>query len=222
VLRQLFSQSSANGLTLKVKTVEILEHLNVKFLWNFICQSTPSLVALFRSSPEFSMDPSSAPATSSFTRRRILGWGGVGAVGAITGYLGWPRHDSGSGAVAPVTEVVSDPVADRPLEAAQAGAPSQTGVIGRDRFLPHLKSAFVLDSGVSCTLAEVGAARKLVGLAAEFTSFSLLFTAPAGFTQESRIHRLTHREMGELELFLSPIGLSGEVTHLEAAFSQRV
>jgi hypothetical protein len=75
---------------------------------------------------------------------------------------------------------------------------------------------------VPCTLADVGAAGKLVGATAEFTSFSLLFAAPAGFTMESGIHRLTHRKMGELELFLSPIGLSDEVTHLEAVFTQRV
>jgi hypothetical protein len=166
------------------------------------------------------MDPSSASGTSSFTRRRILGWGGVGAVGAITGYLTWPRHEDGPAAVAPVTQSV--PVADHPQESTGSETPSHAGVIGREDFLPHLKSTFVLDSGVSCTLAEVGAARKLVGPTAEFTCFSLLFTAPAGLTPDSRIHRLTHRKMGELELFLSPIGLSGEVTHLEAVFTQRV
>lgn len=116
----------------------------------------------------------------------------------------------------------SVPVAASPVEAPQSETPPQPGVIGRDDFLPHLKSAFVLDSGVSCTLAEVGAAGKLVGPTAEFTSFSLLFTAPAGLTLDSRIHRLTHRKMGELELFLSAIGLSDEVTHLEAVFTQRV
>jgi hypothetical protein len=122
--------------------------------------------------------------------------------------------------VAPVAKAA--PVAASPVEAPQSETPLQPGVIGRDDFLPHLKSAFVLDSGVGCTLTEVSAERKLVGPTAEFTSFSLLFAAPAGVTFDSRIHQLTHRKMGELELFLSPIGRSGEVTHLEAVFTQRV
>lgn len=170
------------------------------------------------------MDPSSTLSTSLFTRRRILGWGGVGAVGAITGYLTWPRHEDAPVTVDPVAKAAADPVlvVDTPEEVAQSETPTQAGAIGRDDFLPHLKTAFVLDSGMSCTLAEVGAARKLVGPAAEFTCFSLLFTALAGVTFDSRIHRLTHGKMGELELFLSPIGRSGEVTHLEAVFTQRV
>jgi hypothetical protein len=140
-------------------------------------------------------------------------------VGAITGYLTWPRHEDGPGKVAPVAQTVADSV---PVGAARSEASSQASAIGREDFLPHLKSTFVLDSGVSCTLAEVSAAGKLVGPTAEFTSFSLLFIAPAGSSLESRIHRLTHGKMGELELFLSPIGLSDELTRLEAVFTQRV
>lgn len=154
----------------------------------------------------------------------MLGWGGVGAVGAITGYFSWPRAEDGLGTVAPVAKAVAEtvPVADSPVEAVRSETPPQSGVIGRDDFLPHLKSVFDLDSGVNCTLTEVGAAHKLVGPTAEFTSFSLLFTAPTGITCDSRIYRLTHQKMGELELFLSPIGSSDEVTRLEAVFTQRV
>jgi hypothetical protein len=166
------------------------------------------------------MDSSTSPATSSFTRRRVLGWGGVGAFGAITGYFSWPRHELGSRVVLKGADVV--PVAENQVRTMPSAAGSQVRGMGRDAFVAHLESVFVLESGASCTLVEVGAARKLVAPSAEFTSFSLLFSAPAGFSAESRIYRLSHREMGEMDLFLSPVGYSKGKVSLEAIFSQRV
>ena len=92
----------------------------------------------------------------------------------------------------------------------------------REDFLPHLKSVFRLDSSTNCTLVDVGAAQKLVSPTAEFTSFSLLFTAPAEFVAESRICQLTHGKMEPLDLFLSPVGRSKEHVFLEAIYSQRI
>jgi hypothetical protein len=162
------------------------------------------------------MDPLSASASSLITRRRILGWGGAGVVGAITGHLTWSRHEGGLDTVTPVG------TADGSSENLVSEISSHSRVIVREDFLPHLKSAFVLDSGLSCTLTEVSAAQKLVGSDVEFTSFTLLFTAPVGASLDSRIHSFTHRKMGQFELFLSPIGLADEVTRLEAVFTQRV
>lgn len=166
------------------------------------------------------MEATSAKVASLFTRRRVLGWGGAGAVGAVAGCLTWPRSEGGLGPMTPAADVV--PATDQPAEGVRSDIPAPSGVVGRDDFLPHLKTSFVLDSGLSCTLTEVSAARKLAGPGAGFTSFSLLFMASAGTSCDSRIHRVTHGKMGELELFLSPIGHAGEATRLEAVFSQRV
>ena len=163
------------------------------------------------------MDPTSAPV--SLTRRRILGWGSAGTIGGIACYLGWPRPESGS-----VTEVKQPlPKASATTPEPQPSAPpTVSGGIRRDDFLPHLKSTFQLDSGNRCTLVEVSAAMETASATASFTSFSLLFAAPADSPVESRVHQLTHPQMGTLDLFISPVGQSKEHVYLEAVCSQRV
>lgn len=106
-------------------------------------------------------------------------------------------------------------------ESPAPGSPKLAGTLRRDDFLPHLKSAFQLDSGSHCTLIEVGTAHRLVSPTAEFTSFALLFAAPIEFAPDSKIYHLSHGQMGPLDLFLSPVGRSKEHVHLEAVFSQR-
>ena len=161
------------------------------------------------------MDPSPTSAARSLTRRRILGWGGVGAIGGITGYLAWPRHPSGSVAAINPPSPKSSAASSLPHSAAPQTAASG---IRRDDFLPHLKSTFQLDSGNRCVLIEVSAAQET----SNFSSFSLLFTAPVDSTAESRIYQITHPQMDTLDLFLSPIGHSKEHVFLEAVCSQRV
>ncbi len=94
--------------------------------------------------------------------------------------------------------------------------------MSREAFLPHLKSTFLLDSGSSATLLNVSTAQQTASSTSTFVSFSLLFSAPAGSPAESRIYQVTHPKMGELELFISPVGHSKELVHLEAICSQRV
>lgn len=169
------------------------------------------------------MAPSENP-TKRCTRRRILGWSSAGVIGGLAGYWGL-RHQP-SETVIEATAAAGKPAVESPLEvppdSTASETPSPAGASRREDFLPHLKSAFQLDSATRCTLAEVSAAREMLGLTAKFTSFSLLFTAPGDFAAESKIYHLTHDQMGPLDLFLSPVGRSKDQVHLEAVFSQRV
>ncbi|MEO5714172.1 MAG: hypothetical protein ABIT37_11850 [Luteolibacter sp.] len=167
--------------------------------------------------------PTQESSNHSFTRRRILGLGGAGAVGGLACYLGWQGRET------PQTAAVSAPRREAPAtqveipETAQSAAAHATGALRRDDFLPHLNSQFRLGSaGETCKLVEVGAAQKFMGTTAEFVSFSLLFAAPAGFVAESRIHPLGHAKLETMELFISPVGHSKEHVYLEAVCCQRV
>jgi hypothetical protein len=51
----------------------------------------------------------------------------------------------------------------------------------------------------------------------ERLQFSLVFSGPPVLGQGT--YRLTHAELGELDLFLVPIGRDGEVVRYEAAFA---
>ncbi len=51
----------------------------------------------------------------------------------------------------------------------------------------------------------------------ERLQFSLVFHGGPGLTQGT--HQLTHAELGDLDLFLVPIGRDGEVVRYEAAFA---
>jgi len=159
---------------------------------------------------------------SSCTRRRILGWGGFGIMGALAGYLGL-RTNTPSKATANRANSAG------PTNATQTvpgEAPAAIGGSRRDDFLPHLHSQFRLhshDIGESvCELVEIGPPQRLVAKTGEFTSFSMLFAAPAGFAADSVIYQVSHPALGEMEMFLSPVGHSKERVTLEAVFSERV
>jgi hypothetical protein len=51
-------------------------------------------------------------------------------------------------------------------------------------------------------------------------SFSLLFRAPGGAPPVQRIYRLTHEQLGELDLFLVPVARDGQGLYYEAVFNQ--
>jgi hypothetical protein len=53
----------------------------------------------------------------------------------------------------------------------------------------------------------------------ERRQFSLVFRGPAGPMLPQAIYRLDHAELGELELFLVPIGPDAEGMRYEAAFA---
>jgi hypothetical protein len=48
--------------------------------------------------------------------------------------------------------------------------------------------------------------------------FSLTFTGPADITLQQGIHPLTHPELGDVELFLTPVGQAGPDWAYEAVF----
>ena len=145
-------------------------------------------------------------------------------IGGLAGYWGWQHQPSETAIEASAAS--PKPLAANPPEflpdSTTSGTTPSAGGIRREDFLPHLKSAFQLDSGTRCTLVEVGAARKIVSPTAEFTSFSLLFAAPGEFAADSKIYHLTHGQMAAIKFFLSPVGRSKERVYLEAVCSQRV
>lgn len=53
----------------------------------------------------------------------------------------------------------------------------------------------------------------------ERLQFSLVFRGPEGSALPQGIYRLSHAELGELDLFLVPIGRDAEGTRYEAAFA---
>lgn len=56
-----------------------------------------------------------------------------------------------------------------------------------------------------------------------FEQFSLIFHAPAGAVLPAGTHAFRHRALGDLELFIAPIGSpAAQATVYEACFSRRV
>jgi len=53
----------------------------------------------------------------------------------------------------------------------------------------------------------------------ERSQFSLVFRGPAGRVLPQAIYRLAHAELGELELFLVPLGPDAQGSRYEAAFA---
>lgn len=159
----------------------------------------------------------------SFTRRRILGIGSVGAMGGLACYFGWTSSETLR------TAVVSAPRKGLPASETEAPeiTPSESapaaGVLRREDFLPHLNSQFQFGTaGDTCRLVEVGDARKLASSTAEYVSFSLLFAASAGSVTDSKILPLSHAKLDTMELFISPVGQSEMHLYLEAVCCQRV
>jgi len=92
---------------------------------------------------------------------------------------------------------------------AAAPVPPTASMPGLSGFQPHLDSVFVAAAtesqpSVSLTLAKVEAIAIPTGFSGE--QFSLRFDAPPGHVIESRIHQLHHPVLGDLELFISPVG----------------
>jgi hypothetical protein len=68
---------------------------------------------------------------------------------------------------------------------------------------------------VSLTLTEVRPGRPREG---GREPFSLTFTGPVDITLQQGIHPLRHPEVGDLELFLTPVGQAGQDRAYEAVF----
>jgi len=91
----------------------------------------------------------------------------------------------------------------------------------RDTFTPLVDSTFAVgDPGATALglrLAATGTAGS--GLPGSREPFSLLFQGPLKPLLPQGIHRLLHPELGEIAIFLVPVGPLGQVMQYEAIFS---
>ncbi len=69
------------------------------------------------------------------------------------------------------------------------------------------------------SVTHLGFNRLPDGLQSQRESFSLMFQAPETWRHPQGIYRLTHPAVGDLELFLVPIGPNGQGMQLEAIFN---
>lgn len=93
-------------------------------------------------------------------------------------------------------------------------------------FLPHLRQHFRIQAGSSEPLAaELIDATELESSAAEDEDtsrrlpFSIVFRCSADTVLEQRIYKLAHEAMGEMEVFLVPIGPDDVGMRYEALFA---
>jgi hypothetical protein len=89
-------------------------------------------------------------------------------------------------------------------------------------FEPHVGRVFRLEADLEAmdvTLTEAAAIGAPTTDDSTRQAFSLVFTGPGESVLPQRIYRLTHPEMGELDLFLVPIGSDAEGTRYQAIFN---
>lgn len=174
------------------------------------------------------MDSTPAPtaSTPSTKRRMILAGLGLGAAGAVAGWVRWPWSGSAVPvAAAPVPKAGDSAKTSGAIEAptpeASPVADAPAGAWSRERFVPYVNTPFQLDD-IPVKLAEVGQASTRGDRKASYTAYSLFFDGPAADAPESRIYQVRHAELGEMELFLSPIGRNPKATRYEAAITRRI
>lgn len=83
------------------------------------------------------------------------------------------------------------------------------------RFADAVGASFVHAAGPILTLHEVSDLVEQHGT----RSFSLVFHASADVVLEQGIHSLRHADLGDLDIFLVPIGESDTAREYEAVFS---
>lgn len=145
---------------------------------------------------------------------------GAGVCAAVVGALRWPKTES-------VRNVEKSPV--RPPQTAHAEqnsladttgeAPLIPAQLSREWFLPHLQSHFQVANHFPLRLAEISPETGLRNGAISYTAFTLLFEGPANCDTPEGIHRLQHEVLGEMDLFLSPVGRPSTRACYEAAFT---
>ena len=92
----------------------------------------------------------------------------------------------------------------------------------RESFEPHLQDVFEIDFGngsVPSTLVDI---RSLTPPSEDYEGrqpWSLLFRAPMNMLCDQAMYTVRHAELGELQLFLVPIGPDKEGMQYEAVFT---
>ena len=91
----------------------------------------------------------------------------------------------------------------------------------RELFSDKVGQTWVIDEpgapAIELTLAEVEALRNYAKLECE--PFVLLFTTRGDFVLPQRSYALRHAALGQMEIFLVPVGREGDVTSYEAVFN---
>lgn len=100
-----------------------------------------------------------------------------------------------------------------------ADAPLIPAQLSREWFLPHLQGHFQVANHSPLRLSEISPSTGLRNGAISYTAFTLLFEGPANCDTPEGIHRLRHEVLGEMDLFLSPVGRPGNRACYEAAFT---
>jgi hypothetical protein len=98
---------------------------------------------------------------------------------------------------------------------------SMTTLLTRELFSDKVGQTWVLDEpdapAVELTLTEVEAMRNYGKLKRE--PFSLWFTTRGNFVLPQRLYALRHAALGQMAIFLVPIGREGDVTTYQAVFN---
>jgi hypothetical protein len=91
----------------------------------------------------------------------------------------------------------------------------------RDLFGDKVGQTWVIDEpdapAIELTLAEVETLRNYAKLARE--PFALTFTTRGNFLLPQRMYTLRHADLGQMPIFLVPVGRQGDVTSYEAVFN---
>lgn len=99
--------------------------------------------------------------------------------------------------------------------------PADLEPLTRESFAPHVASRFVVPAlaggTFALTLVSIDAAG--AGLPGKRVPFALHFHGPASPVLPQGVRRLTHPVLGDLEIFLVPLGPNGGAMVYEAIFS---
>jgi hypothetical protein len=91
----------------------------------------------------------------------------------------------------------------------------------RDVFSDRVGQSWVIDEpgapAIELTLTEVESLRNYAKLARE--PFGLIFTTQGNFVLPQRIYLLRHVDLGQMPIFIVPVGRQGDVTSYQAVFN---
>jgi hypothetical protein len=91
----------------------------------------------------------------------------------------------------------------------------------RDVFSDKVGQVWAIDEpgapAIELTLTEVESFRNWAKLARE--PFGLIFTTRGDFVLPQRTYTLRHAELGQMPIFIVPVGRQGDVTSYQAVFN---